>query len=443
MKLLTKITLFITLSKLAIVILFVSLLPLLVERISSGYTNYYLREQQKKVMEVIGSNGIEYYLQGEPNYGSYTMLKEEYISLEPSTDPRLRDTIETAQRVVESDTLNYRILTHVFYYGDKRYIVEIAKKTEVVDQYSRPLQRIALYLLISLILVTLLIDLVVTRVLLRPLGQIIRSKLVDRKFPFNEPIEPIKTSTYDFNYLDRSLIDLMNRIREDFEKEREFTSNASHELMTPIGILQHKMENLMMEGNLEEDAQQKLIGMMKTLNRLKKIVHSLLLISRIENAQYGRKDTVGFRTLVDDLMEELGHRMEEKELTFTNNLRHSVRLTDVNQELLFQLFYNLVNNAIKYNRPNGAIELSDALTSEGDYIVHIADTGVGIDPADIPVIFDRFKKLGKGSGEGFGLGLSIVKTIASYHSLKLKASSEAGIGTIISVEFPAGMVRPY
>ena len=81
MKLLTKLTLFITLSKLAIVILFISILPVLVERISSGYTNYYLGQQKKEVLKVIDRNGIDYYLQGDSSYGSYTMLKEEYVSM--------------------------------------------------------------------------------------------------------------------------------------------------------------------------------------------------------------------------------------------------------------------------------------------------------------------------------------------------------------------------
>src|SRR5215216_6574724 len=108
MKLLTKLTLFITLSKLLIVVLFVFLLPSLVNKVSFQYTNYYLKQQKKKVLVVIEKNGIDYYLQGDSSYGSYTMLKEEYISLFPATSQMVQDTIETSQRIVENDTLNYR-----------------------------------------------------------------------------------------------------------------------------------------------------------------------------------------------------------------------------------------------------------------------------------------------------------------------------------------------
>ena len=79
MKLISKLTLFITLSKLAIVLLFVLTLPYLIGEIAQNYTDYYLQQQQKKVLEVVARNGVDTYLQGEESYGSYTMLKEEYI----------------------------------------------------------------------------------------------------------------------------------------------------------------------------------------------------------------------------------------------------------------------------------------------------------------------------------------------------------------------------
>jgi two-component system sensor histidine kinase ArlS len=320
-KLLSKLTLFITLSKLAVVALFVFLLPSIVDSIAFKYTNYYLGEQKKKVLSIIAKNGVDYYLQGQDNYGSYTMLKEEYIALEPVTQQAHADTIETAQRIVEQDTLTYRILTHTFSSDSKNYLLEIGKTTEAINQYTSPLQRVALNVLIVLTLITMVIDLVYTRFLLRPLGRIIKTKLVNRKFPFNEHIPPVNTTTADFKYLDNSLIQLMDQIHLAFEKEREFTSNASHELMTPISILQNKMENMLIDQDISDQQQQKMADMMKTLNRLKKIVHSLLLISRIENDQFAKADNINPRSLIDEVMEELGPRLEEKEINFKTDLK--------------------------------------------------------------------------------------------------------------------------
>ena len=441
MKLLTKLTLFITLSKMLIVVLFVLLLPFLISLASFRYTNYYLGEQKKKVLAVIEKNGVDYYLQGDSAYASYTMLKEEYISLVPAVVNNIRDTIETSQRIVEEDTLNYRVLIHPLNYQDNKYILEIGKTTATINQYNRLLQRFSLFILIGLIVISIVMDLIYTNVLLRPLAKIVRTKLLNRKFPFKEPLSPIKTSTIDFKFLDSSLISLMEKIHEAFDKEREFTSNASHELMTPISILQTNIENMMMEEGISEDLQERISGMMKTVNRLKKIVHSLLYISRIENDQFAKSDTVNIYELTSEVMEELSTRLETKSIHFTNNISPKLNVKQVNRDLIFQLLYNLINNAIRYNKESGSIYLSDHYSPGGNYSLFIKDTGAGIRQEDLATIFNRFKKSGKANGEGYGLGLSIVKSIILFHRFEIKVSSDFGKGTIFSVVIPGEMIE--
>ncbi|WP_276360328.1 HAMP domain-containing sensor histidine kinase [Daejeonella sp. H1SJ63] len=442
MKLNSKLTLFITLSKLAIVLLFVLTLPYLIGRIARTYTDYYLQQQKEKVLDVVARNGVESYLQGEASYGSYTMLKEEYISLEPVEEGFTLDTIYTDERIIEQDTLNYRVLTHVFPAGNGSYLMEVGKTIETIDQYNRPLQRIATYVLLGLILITLVVDLFYTRFLLKPLDEIIRTKISNRKFPFNENSEPVNTSTSDFQFLDRSLISLMQQIHEAFEKEREFTANASHELMTPIGILQNKIENLMGEPEVTELVQDRLIGMQRTLNRLKRIVHSLLLISRIDNDQFSKKDTVYVTELFGDVLDEISHRLSEKEIRLSINLSDQIILQNINRDLLFQMFYNLLNNAIRYNKTEGKISISDRLNADGNYEIAIADTGIGIPEDEISTIFNRFKKANNSEdGAGYGLGLSIVKSISEYHHIAIRIESELSGGTIFTMIFPSDLLK--
>jgi len=442
LKLISKLTLFITLSKLAIGLLFVLTLPYLIEEIARNYTDYYLQQQQKKVLEVVARNGVDSYLQGEESYGSYTMLKEEYISLEPVEKGFVLDTIYTDERIIEQDTLNYRVLTHSFLTENGTFLMEVGKTIETIDQYKRPLQRIATYVLLGLILITLIIDLFYTRYLLRPLDRIIRTKISNRKFPFNENSVPIKTTTTDFRFLDDSLINLMEQIHEAFEKEREFTANASHELMTPIGILQNKIENLMGEPDVSDFVQERLIGMQKTLNRLKRIVHSLLLISRIENEQFSKKESVPAADLFADVMDEISHRLSERDISLKIDISNEVILENINRDLLFQMIYNLVNNAIRYNKQSGFIHIADRINPDGTYDVDLIDSGIGIPDEDIGTIFNRFKKANQSEDSaGYGLGLSIVKSIADYHKITISISSEISKGTTFTISFPAEVIR--
>jgi len=418
----------------------VLLLPSLVNYASFQYSNYYLNQQKKKVLAVISQNGVDYYLQGDSAFASYTMLKEEYISLLPAEDSYIKDTIETSQRIVGEDTLNYRILIHQISAQNKKYILEIGKTTATISQYNKLLQRFTLYILIALIIFSIVIDLVYTRILLRPLSRIIQTKLLHRKFPFKEQLPPIKTSTTDFKLLDDSLISLMQKVHEAFDKEREFTSNASHELMTPISILQTNVENMMMEENITEEQQDKISSMMKTLNRLKKIVHSLLYISRIENDQFVKSDTVNIHELSSEIMEELSVRLETKSLHFNVQISADINVKKVNRDLFFQLLYNLVNNSIRYNKENGSILLSDYYQQGQPYVLKIKDTGIGIKPEELGSIFNRFKS-GKDKSEGYGLGLSIVKSIISFLGFDIKVTSAFGKGTVFSISIPSEMIE--
>lgn len=441
MKLLTKLTLFSTISKLVIVLLFVWLLPILVDKVAFGYADYRLKQQEKKVFDVIRENGIDYYFAGDSTYGSYTLLKEEYVSLEKANALVYPDTLQTAERIVEGDTLNYRMLIRNFDYNDKHFTLEIGKTIASIRQYNVPLQRIALYVLAALVAITLLTDLLVTRTLLRPLSKIIREKLINSSFPFRQTFKPVKTSTADFRYLDESLMALMQQITQDFERERAFTSNASHELMTPISILQTKMENLMLS-EIDEAAQQRLIDMMTILARLKRIVNALLLISRIENAQYARTDVVIIDQLIHEITDELSDRMESKGISLQIRLQNNLKLRQLNRDLIFQLFYNLITNAIRYNREGGRIEISDSYNTSESYAVTISDTGAGIPPEELTTIFNRFKKGSNPAAEGNGLGLSIVQSIAGYHGFTVSVKSWPGAGTAFTVSFPPSMVVP-
>src|ERR1700710_832006 len=167
---------------------------------------------------------------------------------------------------------------------------------------------------------------------------------------------------------------MIETIESTFQKEREFISNASHELMTPISILQSKIENMFEEENIADELKVRLLEMQKILNRLKNITKTLLLISQIENDQFLKEDKISLAGLLQEVYDEISIRLQDKNITYEASLPGNWILADVNKFLLFNLFFNLINNAIKYNRADGGIKITGS-NQNNVFTVSITDTG--------------------------------------------------------------------
>lgn len=436
MKLQTKLTLFNAISKLVIVTLFILLLPNIIENINKSYTDSRLVKQRDKFLQRVRDEGIKSYIEDGQSYGSYLPLKEEYISLDEVEPKYFLDTIKDEQRLVERDTIDYRILSHTFKVGKHNYLLEIGKSTETIGETTGPLQNIAFQILLGMILLTVLADQIYSNYILRPLSLIIRTKLIGNKFPRVTVYKEVKTSTSDFQHLDLSIHNMVETIETAFQKEREFISNASHELMTPISILQSKIENMFEQDDIADELKVRMMEMQKILNRLKAITKTLLLISQIENEQFLKEDKITVKELLQDVYEEISIRLQDRNISLAIIDIDNIELVNVNKFLLFNLLFNLINNAIKYNKPEGEITVTAKWVKE-NYTISIADTGIGIPDEELPHIFNRFKKLKQSlSQDSFGLGLPIVKSIAVFHKIGINVNSEQGVGSTFTLTFP-------
>lgn len=435
MKLKTKLTLFNTISKLVIVTLFVALLPVLIKNINRNYTDNRLRKQRDKVLQTVKALGIKYYIQNGESYAGYTPIKDSYVSLDEDTLAENLDTIQNEERKVETDTIDYRILSHNFKVDKKKYLLEIGISLDSVNETTGPLQNIAFEILVGMIILTIIADQLYSNYVLNPLSLIIKTKLKGNKFPNFGSYREVKTSTSDFQQLDLSIHQMIQTIESTFQKEREFISNASHELMTPISILQSKIENMFEQEDIADELKVRLLEMQKILNRLKSITKTLLLISQIENDQFLKEDKITVRELLQEVYDEISIRLQDKNISYEVSIDDDWILVNVNKFLLFNLFFNLVNNAIKYNREGGKIRI-EARKENNSFVVKIIDTGLGISETDLPYIFNRFKKLKQSlQQESFGLGLPIVKSIADFHNIKIEVESEINVGSTFKLIF--------
>jgi two-component system, OmpR family, sensor histidine kinase ArlS len=437
----TKLTLFNTISKLVIVVLFVLLLPTLIRDINRNYTDNWLRRQKDKVLKIVKGPGIKNYIQNGESYGSYNaLLKEEYVSIDVDSLNETIDTIINENRLVEGDTIQYRILSHTFKVDKTNYLLEIGKSVDTINETTAPLQSIAFEILLGMILLTILADQVYSTYVLRPLGMIIKTKLIGHKFPHHTPYKKVRTTTSDFEYLDISIHKMIQTIENTFQKEREFISNASHELMTPVSILQSKIENMFEREDIVDDTKVRLLEMQKILNRLKSITKTLLLISQIENDQFLKEDDILLSELIHEVYDEISIRLQEKNISCEIDIPGDWKLIHVNKFLLFNLFFNLINNAIKYNKEGGEIKIHGSSVNK-IFIVEIIDTGIGISPEQLPHIFNRFKKFSQSlQQDSFGLGLPIVKSIAGFHRIKIEVSSEPSVGSTFKLILPGDLV---
>jgi signal transduction histidine kinase len=312
-------------------------------------------------------------------------------------------------------------------------MLEVGVAIESVEELKSIIKKFTIVVLIIALVLTLLSDLVFTKFLLAPFYQIIDRKLIKVNDPMNFDYGKIKTTTQDFELLDDSISSLMKKISNLFILEKQFIANVSHELLTPISIISSRLENILLHEELSEGSENKMHASLKTLNRLKSIINSLLLISKVENNQYDKADMVMIAAIVMEIREELEDRIEEKELKFTNNLKYIYTIQG-NRPLMHTLLFNIINNSIKYNNPGGSITISDEL-KDGIYTIIIADTGAGMEKKQIESAFNRFEKLDTDEKESYGLGLAIVKSITTFHGIKIKINSVKGEGTSVMLIF--------
>jgi signal transduction histidine kinase len=432
----TKLTLFNLLSKLVFFALFIGFLPLITERIITLQTDRELIDKREEVISLISKAGIEPFITPETDtgFGSYNILKEEFISLERIDLAEDWNFIEVTQRIIDDETIDYRVLNYSLKIDGQTYLLEIGKSLTSIMNAEKNIRSVILILLAAFILVTLLSDLLYTARVLRPL-KIITKRIEATSSPYLSESEPIITTTEDFIELDRTLREMMQKIEELFRKEKEITVNISHELMTPVSVLRGRLENMLIRKDLDPEIESGIDESLKTLHRLKVLVNSLLMISRIERKQYLKEDSIKISELLGEVKDELSPIAADAGVSISMHCPEDIIFRNANRSLLFSMFYNVVNNAVKNTPAGGKIDIDTAL-NKGKSEVSISDTGKGMTPVQLEDLFSRFKTEISHDENSSGIGLAITKSIADFHDIGIKVTSEHGKGTTFLFFFP-------
>ena len=272
---------------------------------------------------------------------------------------------------------------------------------------------------------------------LKPISQLTIAAENLHLHQLNERIPSLGTG----DELDR-LISVFNkmtsRLQESFAHVRDFTLHASHELKTPLTIMQGELEASLADENLPAEQREMLGSLLDEVHRLTKIVQNLTFLAKADAGLLSiEKKPVRLDELVHESYTDAQMLARPMAITVILQSCESVVLNG-DRHRLRQLLLNLIDNAIKYNELNGRVEMSIVKT-ESDAILSISNTGPGIPPEKQPRIFERFYRGDPAHGsavEGCGLGLAIVECIVRSHGGSVKLTSQLGQITIINVSFP-------
>ena len=225
--------------------------------------------------------------------------------------------------------------------------------------------------------------------------------------------------------------------RETAEQaRREFTANVSHELKTPLqGII--GSAELIENGMVKPEDMPRFIGHIRTeAQRLVALIADIIRLSQLDEGVEMPMENVELLSLAGEVAEDLRAAADKASVTITTDGQSSIVFGV--RRLLYEMLYNLCDNAIKYNRPGGSVRIH-VENREQEAAISVLDTGIGIAPEHQSRIFERFYRVDKSHSKasgGTGLGLSIVKHAAMYHGGKVALESEPGRGTEIRVTLP-------
>jgi len=229
---------------------------------------------------------------------------------------------------------------------------------------------------------------------------------------------PASSSQDEIAHLTRVLNEMFDRLQRSFEQVTRFTSDASHELKTPLALMRAEVESATNTPSLDPDQRELCGNVIKQCLQLSQIVDGLLFLSRADNRQLAlEQETVDLTSLVRELREDAEILALPLQLTLQCNLPAELRVRG-DRRLLSRALMNLIDNAIKYNRAGGAVVIA-ALVHRENAVLTIRNNGDGIFGEAREKIFDRFYRGDSLSGDvgvGHGLGLSIAREIARAHN---------------------------
>lgn len=326
---------------------------------------------------------------------------------------------------VKGDSVRFRVLVLPRNFSQHKYTVLIAKPLLFLDlELHELLTRLIVGIFTTSIFIFMLSYFLAGRIL-QPLATInykikeIRENSLDRRIPLG-------TSKDELYTLSLSLNSMVDRLQHSFSRQKEFVSNAAHELKSPLTILMLGQEE-MLANNSSKYIRSELEKQLSTMRRLSRLIRNLLDISRLEQDESCTREPVRVDVLIDRVLEDYREILQAQNIVVETGIEECLFSGDL--EKILRLLINLIDNATKYNtETNGRIRIT-ARTNKGKLNLTIANTSHDIPPADLPRLFEQFFRVEKSRSQTFGgsgLGLTIAKRIVELHGGSIGVQNRDG-----------------
>lgn len=313
--------------------------------------------------------------------------------------------------------------------------------------------RVSTWAVLATVLFALVTGLVTLRLLTRRLRALAMAMENFKQSDFSEPsvlechshVQPVRTQRRDeIDELQRIFADMADRIQHQVQQlkqtdhiRRELIANVSHDLRTPLTSLQGYLETLSLkEGTLSPEEQRAYLGIATAHSaQLGKLIAELFELAKLSSQEMKpHLEQIALGELVQDVLQKFTLVAERKCVKLGAYSPADLPLVSGDIGLIERVLENLIENAIRYTHEGGAVGVTLSLVNDR-VMTQVADTGCGISPEDLPYIFDRYYRVGKGQQErstGAGLGLAIVKRILELHGSPIEVQSVVHQGTTFS-----------
>ncbi len=291
------------------------------------------------------------------------------------------------------------------------------------------------WLLALTILLSIILVLFSTNYLVKPISSLTAATKVLAAGNFQPKLQMKRND--ELGELSRSFLQMTQKLEQLDEMRKEFISNISHDIQSPLSTIKG-YTGLLEQENLTDDEKRQYISVINSeITRLSILTQQLLLLASLDrNEDIMKPQRFHIGKQIEDLIQTHQWAIRERELMITYSLPDITIVGD--PSLLSTVWDNLLTNAMKYNKPGGTINVS--MEVAGDYlIVSFQDTGIGLSTSQQKRIFDRFYRADTARSqtvEGTGLGLSIVSTIVKLHNGEIIVDSQEGKGTLFQIKLP-------